>query len=106
MDTRRGLYKVSIRRFMGSSRGLLAYRVGRVCDLQNIVLSGGSTMYKDFGKRLQRDIKQIVDGRIAKSEAASGGHMRVGRGEKVLAWCTISRYSLTVYHSLPVSTST
>ncbi|KAG4305217.1 hypothetical protein PORY_001387 [Pneumocystis oryctolagi] len=52
IDVRRGLYK-------------------------NIVLSGGSTMFKDFGKRLQRDIKHIVDARIRKSEerscAKSGG---------------------------------
>jgi len=42
IDTRRGLYK-------------------------NIVLSGGSTMFKDFGKRLQRDIKRVVDARIQRS---------------------------------------
>lgn len=34
-------------------------------------------MFKDFGRRLQRDIKHIVDGRIAHSEQASGNHMRV-----------------------------
>jgi hypothetical protein len=34
-------------------------------------------MFKDFGRRLQRDIKHIVDGRIANSEQASGNHMRV-----------------------------
>ncbi len=39
IDTRRGLYK-------------------------NIVLSGGTTMFKDFGRRLQRDLKKIVDTRI------------------------------------------
>jgi actin-related protein 3 len=39
IDTRRGLYK-------------------------NIVLSGGSTMFKDFGRRLQRDIKRLVDTRM------------------------------------------
>ncbi len=39
IDTRRGLYK-------------------------NIVLSGGSTMFKDFGRRLQRDIRRIVDTRM------------------------------------------
>jgi len=39
IDSRRGLYK-------------------------NIVLSGGSTLFKDFNKRLQRDIKQIVDARL------------------------------------------
>lgn len=41
-------------------------------------------MFKDFGKRLQRDIKHIVDGRIAYSESASGGYMKVSRaGQKV-----------------------
>jgi actin-related protein 3 len=39
IDVRRGLYK-------------------------NIVLSGGTTMFKDFGRRLQRDIKRNVDNRI------------------------------------------
>jgi actin-related protein 3 len=29
-------------------------------------------MFKDFGRRLQRDIKQIVDARIHKSEQLSG----------------------------------
>jgi actin-related protein 3 len=48
IDVRRGLYK-------------------------NIVLSGGSTLYKDFGRRLQRDIKQLVDARIRQSEVRSGG---------------------------------
>jgi actin-related protein 3 len=52
IDVRRGLYK-------------------------NIVLSGGSTMFKDFGKRLQRDVKAIVDGRIAGSETRSGSLMKV-----------------------------
>jgi actin-related protein 3 len=48
IDVRRGLYK-------------------------NIVLSGGSTLYKDFGRRLQRDIRHLVDARIKASEARSGG---------------------------------
>ena len=51
IDTRRGLYK-------------------------NIVLSGGSTMFKDFGRRLQRDIKRTVDHRIKKSEELSGGRIK------------------------------
>ena len=29
-------------------------------------------MFKDFGRRLQRDIKQIVDARIHRSEQLSG----------------------------------
>ena len=35
---------------------------------RNIVLSGGSTMFKDFDRRLQRDIKKRVDKRIAANE--------------------------------------
>lgn len=38
----------------------------------NIVLSGGSTLFKDFGRRLQRDIKKLVDTRTQASEARSG----------------------------------
>jgi len=51
IDVRRGLYK-------------------------NIVLSGGSTMFKDFGKRLHRDIKRSVDDRIKRSEELSGGKIK------------------------------
>ncbi|KAK8440288.1 hypothetical protein B9J08_03387 [Candidozyma auris] len=39
---------------------------------KNIVLSGGSTMFKDFGRRLQRDIKALVNERIELSEKLSG----------------------------------
>lgn len=41
IDTRRALYK-------------------------NVVLSGGTTMFKDFGRRIQRDLKQVVDERMGK----------------------------------------
>ncbi|KAK4057159.1 Arp2/3 complex subunit, actin nucleation center [Microbotryomycetes sp. JL221] len=51
IDVRRGLYK-------------------------NIVLSGGSTMFDHFGRRLQRDLKHLVDTRITNSEVLSGGLMR------------------------------
>eukprot|EP01137_Pigoraptor_chileana_P003254 Opistho-2@2476 len=51
IDVRRGLYK-------------------------NIVLSGGSTMFKDFGRRLQRDVKRNVDARVARSEQLSGGRIK------------------------------
>jgi len=51
IDVRRGLYK-------------------------NIVLSGGSTMFDYFSRRLQRDLKQIVDNRISLSEKDSGSHIR------------------------------
>lgn len=39
---------------------------------RNIVLLGGSTMFKDFGRRLQRDIKLLVNERIEASERVSG----------------------------------
>lgn len=52
IDVRRGLYK-------------------------NIVLSGGSTLYKDFGRRLNRDLKRFVDYRIKRSEELSGGRIKV-----------------------------
>jgi len=51
IDVRRGLYK-------------------------NIVLSGGSTMFKDFGRRLQQDLKLVVDRRIQNSETAAGSNLR------------------------------
>lgn len=38
---------------------------------QNIVLSGGSTLFKDFGRRLQRDIKKLVDVRVGGASATS-----------------------------------
>lgn len=52
IDVRRGLYK-------------------------NIVLSGGSTMYDHFGRRLQRDLKQRVDERLHASEIAGGSLAKV-----------------------------
>ncbi|KAJ3188843.1 Actin- protein 3 [Gaertneriomyces sp. JEL0708] len=58
IDTRRGLYK-------------------------NIVLSGGSTMFKDFSRRLQRDIKKIVDGRIR--VVNEGAQRTVSEGNRVEA---------------------
>ncbi|KAK5776641.1 hypothetical protein PVK06_044601 [Gossypium arboreum] len=51
IDTRRALYK-------------------------NIVLSGGSTMFKDFHRRLQRDLKKIVDARVLASDARYGGEVK------------------------------
>jgi actin-related protein len=47
------------------------------CRVQNIVLSGGSTMFKDFGRRLQRDVKKVVDSRLRASEELSGGQLKV-----------------------------
>jgi actin-related protein 3 len=49
--------------------------------LQNIVLSGGSTMFKDFHKRLQNDIKKIVDERVAATNARHRVEVRVSTAD-------------------------
>ncbi|KAK1794971.1 hypothetical protein P4O66_009905, partial [Electrophorus voltai] len=43
---------------------------------KNIVLSGGSTMFRDFGRHLQRDLKRVVDSRLQLSEELSGGRIK------------------------------
>ncbi len=43
----------------------------------NIVLSGGSTMFKDFGRRLERDVRRSVDARLRITEQLSGGRIKV-----------------------------
>ncbi|KAJ3357227.1 Actin- protein 3 [Entophlyctis luteolus] len=52
IDTRRGLYK-------------------------NIVLSGGSTMFKDFNRRLERDISKLTSARLELS--ANSAHTALGQ---------------------------
>lgn len=51
IDNRRGLYK-------------------------NIVLSGGSTMFKDFEKRLKRDVQRLVDSRLKLLSQDSVGQLK------------------------------
>ncbi|CAF4450677.1 unnamed protein product, partial [Adineta steineri] len=43
----------------------------------NIVLSGGSTMFKGFEKRLKRDVQRLVDGRLRESEELSKHKVRI-----------------------------
>ena len=35
-------------------------------------------MFKDFGRRLQRDVKRVVDARLKQSETLSQGRIKVG----------------------------
>lgn len=49
---------------------------------QNIVLSGGSTMFKDFNRRLQRDLKRTVEARLSMSEQLSQGRIKVSLNQK------------------------
>lgn len=38
----------------------------------NIVLSGGSTMYKNMGRRIQKDLQEMVDNRLQAAERRTG----------------------------------
>jgi actin-related protein len=53
--------------------------------MQNIVLSGGSTMFQHFGQRLKRDLKLLVDRRLEASFTASGSALKVGEQSRWLA---------------------
>ena len=35
------------------------------CRYNNVVLSGGTTLFKDFGRRIGRDLKNLVDKRMS-----------------------------------------
>lgn len=49
-------------------------------------------MFRDFGRRLQRDLKRVVDARLKLSEELSGGRIKVaaraGRGLGGRGWST------------------
>jgi actin-related protein len=67
--------------------------------MQNIVLSGGSTMFQHFGQRLKRDLKLLVDRRLEASVTASGSALKVGANNWLLA------LHLSLCDSRPVSMS-
>ena len=69
--------------------------------LQNIVLSGGSTMFRDFGRRLQRDLKRTVDARLKMSEELSGGKLKVS-AQGLSTWTLVTP---SCYKWPPVSSS-
>lgn len=48
-------------------------------------------MFKDFDRRMQRDVKKIVDARLRITEQLSGGRIKVGAGDTVVDVC-IQRY--------------
>mmetsp|Transcript_41239 Transcript_41239/g.78788 ORF Transcript_41239/g.78788 Transcript_41239/m.78788 type:complete len:421 (-) Transcript_41239:212-1474(-) len=79
IDTRRALYK-------------------------NIVLSGGSTMFKDFHRRVQRDIKRIVDHRVAASEQLSGNRMKASELEVNVLSHQMQRFAVWFGGSVLAST--
>ncbi|KZV47536.1 actin-related protein 3-like [Dorcoceras hygrometricum] len=80
IDTRRALYK-------------------------NVVLSGGSTMFKDFHRRLQRDLKKIVDTRVLASDARLGGEVKATPVEVNVTSHPIQRYAVWFGGSVLASTA-
>lgn len=44
-------------------------------------------MFRDFGRRLQRDLKRVVDARLRLSEELSGGRIKVGKNLKFYQLC-------------------
>ncbi|XP_049850256.1 actin-related protein 3-like [Schistocerca gregaria] len=79
IDVRRGLYK-------------------------NIVLSGGTTMFKDFGRRIDRDLKRIVDARTKKSEELTGGKFKSQPVEVKVITHAMQRYAVWFGGSMLAST--
>ncbi|XP_061986579.1 actin-related protein 3-like isoform X2 [Populus nigra] len=71
---------------------------------ENIVLSGGSTMFKDFGRRLQRDLKKIVDTRVLTSEARLGGKIKSQPVEVNVVSHPIQRFAVWFGGSVLAST--
>uniref|UniRef100_A0A7M5XJM7 Actin-related protein 3 n=1 Tax=Clytia hemisphaerica TaxID=252671 RepID=A0A7M5XJM7_9CNID len=79
IDVRRGLYK-------------------------NVVLSGGSTMFRDFGRRLQRDLKRVVDQRLKASEEISGGRIKPKPIDCAVITHSMQRYAVWFGGSMLAST--
>ncbi|KAJ3626920.1 hypothetical protein Zmor_004139 [Zophobas morio] len=79
IDTRRGLYS-------------------------NIVLSGGTTMFKNFALRLKRDISKCVETRIAISEQLSHGQLKPKPIEVNVVSHNMQRYAVWFGGSMLAST--
>lgn len=61
-------------------------------------------MFDHFGRRLQRDLKHLVDTRIMTSETMSGGLMRVSARARLMQSLWVQSHFLLLT-SLPVSMS-
>ncbi|XP_015689637.1 actin-related protein 3 isoform X1 [Oryza brachyantha] len=104
IDTRRALYKVCVTKM--SFYGSKYHRNPEfIFNGQNIVLSGGSTMFKDFHRRLQRDLKKIVDARVLASNARLGGDAKAQPIEVNVVSHSIQRYAVWFGGSVLASTS-
>ena len=65
-------------------------------------MSGGSTMFRDFGRKLQRDIKRTVDARLKQHEDLSEGRIKPKPIDvQVRAFVTIPTAPTSKLHTLP-----
>ncbi|GCB62605.1 hypothetical protein scyTo_0009554 [Scyliorhinus torazame] len=87
--------------FFHPEHDLLEVRAGN--DV-NIVLSGGSTMFRDFGRRLQRDLKRVVDARLKISEQLSAGRIKPKPIEVQAVTHHMQRYAVWFGGSMLAST--
>ena len=95
IDVRRPLYKVSVTNVFLIYLHLI---------LQNIVLSGGSTMFRDFDRRLQRDIQRMVNGRLKLSYNLSQGTLNPKPIEVQVISHHMQRYAVWFGGSMLAST--
>eukprot|EP00300_Choanocystis_sp_HF-7_P034032 c46527_g1_i1.p1 GENE.c46527_g1_i1~~c46527_g1_i1.p1 ORF type:complete len:432 (+),score=90.64 c46527_g1_i1:37-1332(+) len=71
---------------------------------KNIVLSGGSTMFKDFSRRLQRDVKTAVDARHEQAVANAQGRVAPKPIEVKVISHSLQRYAVWFGGSMLAST--
>ncbi|XP_002738557.1 actin-related protein 3 [Saccoglossus kowalevskii] len=71
---------------------------------KNVVLSGGSTMFRDFGRKLQRDVRRVVDNRLKISEQLSGGRIKPKPIEVQVITHHMQRYAVWFGGSMLAST--
>ncbi|ETO32667.1 hypothetical protein RFI_04449 [Reticulomyxa filosa] len=71
-------------------------RLYRVLCVYNIVLSGGSTMFKDFPKRLERDVKRLCKKRfdIQKSRVLTGSNLELKEMEVKVIQHRMQRFAV------------
>jgi actin-related protein 3 len=57
--------------------------------LHVLAAQGGSTMFRDFGRRLQRDMQRAVDARFGDAQAASSvqAHVVSHPMQRYAVWC-------------------
>lgn len=55
-------------------------------------------MFRDFGRRLQRDLKRVVDARLRLSEELSGGRIKVSTNFECISYKSSERNKVQNFH--------